>query len=35
LLPEEYQVLFAALLGIALGVILALAGIMSKNTQSK
>jgi hypothetical protein len=35
LLPEEYQILFAALLGIALGVILALAGIMSKNTQSK
>ena len=35
LLPEEYQVLFAALLGIALGVILALAGIMSKNTRSK
>lgn len=34
LLPEEFQVLFAALLGIALGVILALAGIMSKSRQT-
>lgn len=30
LLPEEHQVLFAALLGIALGVILAIANIMSE-----
>ena len=30
LLPEEYQVLFAALLGIALGVIMALASIMAQ-----
>lgn len=35
LLPEEFQVLFAALLGIALGVILALASNMSKKAATK
>lgn len=33
LLPEQFQVLFAALLGIALGVILAIAAVMSKEKK--
>lgn len=33
LLPEQFQVLFAALLGVALGVILAIAAVMSKEKK--
>jgi hypothetical protein len=31
LLPEEYRVLFAAILSIVLGILLAIAAVMSKN----
>lgn len=34
LLPGQYQVLFAALLGVALGIILSIAAVMSRNNNN-
>ena len=34
LLPGQYQVLFAALLGVALGIILSIAAVMSRKNNN-